>query len=227
MDPKLALRLGVPFVGVAWTLVAVVALVPGFLHGRLVMALLLVLAMGGLIALLVGTFERRPANSALRDTLYPIAGLLVALGVAFHQQVGAIARDIVDVVMPNGATSDGMRFERAEDGWFHVTLTIEGAAVDFRVDPSTPFNVMMPDVPKRIGINPSSLVYDQRLELATGNTEYMAEVTLHKVKVGSTLVETLPVKIFATDRLHNILGKPFLESFKAWEIEDDTLTIID
>lgn len=227
MERKLALWVGVPFLGVAWTLLALVALAPGLINSRLLMLLLLALSGAGVLVILIRMAVRDRDNRRLKDTLYPVAGLLLALGVVFHQEIGAFAHRIASYAMPEGSLSEGMRFARAEDGWFHVTLTIEGAAVDFRVDPSTPFNVMMPDVPKRIGINPSSLVYDQRLQLATGNTEYMAEVTLHKVKVGSTLVETLPVKIFATDRLHNILGKPFLESFKAWEIEDDTLTIID
>jgi clan AA aspartic protease (TIGR02281 family) len=226
MDPKLALRLGVPFVGVAWTLVAVVALVPGFLHGRLLMALLLVLALGGLIALLVGTFERRRANSALRDTLYPIAGLLVALGVAFHQQVGAIARDIVDVIMPNGATSDGMRVERADDLRFHVSLTVDGNAVDFMVDPETPFNVLMPDMPRQIGIASSSLVYDERITVTAGGDEYAADVVLPKARLGAAVIENLPFKVFATNRSRNVLGKAFLERFESWRVDGDTLILV-
>jgi clan AA aspartic protease (TIGR02281 family) len=227
MERKLALWIGVPFLGVAWTLIALVALAPGLINSRLLMLLLLALSVAGTLILLVGMAVRDRDNSRLKDTLYPIAGLLIALGVGFHSEIGAFARGIVSYAMPDGSISEGMRFTRADDGWFHVTLTIEGAPVDFTVDPSTPFNVMMPDVPKQIGIDPSSLVYDQQLETASG-AEYVADVVLRKAQVGSAVVETLPVKVFATNRLgHNLLGKPFLESFKAWEIEDDTLTIID
>jgi aspartyl protease family protein len=227
MERRLALWIGVPFLGVAWTLIALVALAPGLINGRLLMLLLLALSVAGTLGILIRMAVRDRDNSRLKDALYPIAGLFIALGVGFHAEVGAFARGVVSYALPSGSLSEGMRFARAEDGWFHVTLTIEGAPVDFMVEPTAPFNLMMPDVPRRIGINPSSLVYDQRQELATGNAEYMADLTLHKVKVGSMLVETLPVKILATDRFRNVLGKPFLESFKAWEIEDDTLTIID
>lgn len=227
MDRKLALWVGVPFLAIAWSLIALVVLLPGFVNSRLLMLLLLALAVAGILLILIRMAVRDRDNSRLKDALYPIAGLLIALGVGFHEEVGAFARGIVSYAMPDGSISEGMRFTRAEDGWFHVTLTIEGAPVDFMVDPSTPFNVIMPEVPKQIGIDPSSLVYDQQLETA-GGVEYVADVVLREAHVGSTVVETLPVKVFATNRFgHNLLGRPFLESFKAWEIEDDTLTLID
>lgn len=227
MERKLTLWIGVPFLGVAWTLIALVALAPGLINSRLLMLLLLALSGAGILVILIRMAVRDRDNRRLKDTLYPVAGLLLALGVVFHQEIGAFAHRIVSYAMPEGSLSEGMRFARAEDGWFYVTLTIEGAAVDFRVDPSGPFNVMMPDVPKRIGIDPSSLVYNQRIETA-GGAEYAADVVLHKTQFGTTVVDTLPVKVFATNRFgHNLLGEPFLESFKAWEIDGDTLTVID
>src|SRR5688500_11306988 len=120
MERRLALWVGVPFLGVAWTLVVVVALVPGFIHGRLLMALLLVLAGAGALVLVIRIFVRDRAGSPLLDTLYPIAGILVALGVGFHQEVGTIARDVFDHVAPSGVRSEGLRFARADDGQFHV-----------------------------------------------------------------------------------------------------------
>ena len=226
MERRLALWFGVPFLGVAWTLVAVVALVPGLIHGRLLMALLLVLAGAGVVILLIRMFVRDRAGSPLLDTLYPIAGILVALGVGFHEEVGATARGIFDYVAPSGAVSDGLRFARADDGQFHVRLMVEGSAIDFTVDPERPFNVLTPDVPKQIGINPSSLIYNQRIELAAGAAEYAADLVLPKVQLGSTVIENLPVKVFATNRSGNLLGKPFLDGLRDWRIDGDTLIIV-
>lgn len=226
MGCKLALWVGVPFLGVAWSLVALVALAPRFIHGRLLMALLLVLAGAGVVILLIRIFVRNRASSTLLDTLYPIAGILVALGVGFHQEVGAIARSVFDYVTPSGTMSEGMRFARAEDGQFHIRLMVEGSAVDFTVDLGTSFNVLMPDVPKQIGINPSSLIYDQRIDLAVGGDEYAAEVVLRKAQLGSAIIEHLPIKVFATGRSGNLLGKPFLDQFKSWRIDGDTLIIV-
>ena len=226
MERRLALWVGVPFLGVAWTLVAFVALVPGFIHGRLLMALLLVLASAGVVVLLIRMFVRDRAGSPLLDTLYPIAGILVAIGVGFHQEVGAIGRGIFDYVMPSGATSGGMRFARADDGQFHVRLMVEGSAVDFTVDLEQPFNVLMPDVPKQIGINPSSLIYNRRIEVAAGAAEYAADVVLPKVQLGTTIIEHLPVKVFATGRWGNLLGRPFFDGLKDWRIDGDTLIIV-
>jgi clan AA aspartic protease (TIGR02281 family) len=82
-------------------------------------------------------------------------------------------------------------------------------------------------VPKQIGINPSSLVYNERFELAMGGAEYAANITLPVAQLGDTTVKNLQFKVFATDRLkHNILGKPFLEGFKYWRIDDDALIIV-
>jgi clan AA aspartic protease (TIGR02281 family) len=226
MERRLALWIGVPFVGVAWTLAAVVALAPGFIYDRLLMALLLVMACTGILILLARMFVRGRASGPLLDTLYPIAGILIAVGVAFHQEVGAIARGIFDYVMPSSAVSDGVRIARAEDGQFHIRLMVEGSAVDFTVDLDGPFTVLMPDVPKQIGIDPSSLIYNQRLEVAAGAAEYAADVVLPKVQLGSTTIENLPVKVFATSRWGNLLGKPFFEQFKDWRVDGDTLIIV-
>jgi clan AA aspartic protease (TIGR02281 family) len=226
MESRLALWVGVPFLGVAWTLMAVVALAPGFVHGRLLMALLLVLAGAGVVILLIRIFVRDRAGSPLLDTLYPIAGILVALGVGFHQEVGAIGRSIFDYVMPGSAVSEGLRFARADDGQFHVRLMVEGSAVDFTVDLEGSFNVLTPDVPKQIGINPSSLIYNHRVEVAAGAPEYAADVVLLKVQLGSTIIENLPVKVFATNRWGNLLGKPFLDRLRDWRIDGDTLIIV-
>ena len=226
MERKLALWVGVPFLGVAWSLIALVALVPGLINSRLLMVLLLALSVTGILILLIRIVMRNRASGPLLDTLYPVAGILVAIGIGFHEEVGAIARGIFDYVTPSNSVSDGMRIARAEDGQFHIRLMVEGGAVDFMAEPSTPFNVLKPDVPKQIGINPSSLIYHQRIELAAGSSEYAADVVLPKVQLGTAIIENLPVKVFATDRRYNILGKPFFDGLKHWRISGDTLIIV-
>jgi clan AA aspartic protease (TIGR02281 family) len=227
VERKLALWLGVPFVVVAWMLIAVVALAPGVINSRLSMLLLLVLSSAGILILLIRMALRDRENSALADALYPFAGILVAIVLGFHEQVGAAGRGIVSYATPGSSVSEGTRFARADDGQFHISLTINGTAVDFMVEPSTPFNVLMPDVPKQIGINPSSLVYDHRLELAKGSAEYASDVVLPKVQLGTTIIENLPLKVFATGRGHNILGKPFFDRLDEWRIDGDALIIVN
>src|SRR5687768_340897 len=226
MERKLALWLGVPFLGVAWSLIALVALAPGLINSRLLMVLLLALSIAGIVMLAIRIVMRNRASGPLLDTLYPLAGILVAIGIGFHEQVGTIARGIFDYVTPTNSVSDGMRVARAEDGQFHIRLMVEGSAVDFVAEPSTPFNVLKPDVPRQIGINPSSLIYNQRLELAAGGAEYAADVVLPKVQLGTAIIENLPVKVFATDRRYNVLGKPFFDGLKRWRIDGDTLIIV-
>ena len=226
MERKLALWAGVPFIGGAWALVAVITLGPGFIYGRMLMALLLVLAGAGVLVLTIRIFVRDRAGRSSLDTLYPIAGILVAIGVGFHQQIGTTARGIFDSVMPSSAVSDGMRFARADDGHFHVQLMVEESSIDFTVDLGKPFNVLMPDLLKQIGINPSSLIYSQRVELAAGPAEYAADVVLAKVQLGSAVIDNLPLKVSATGRWGNVLGKPFFEQFKSWRIDGDTLIMV-
>lgn len=224
MEHKLALWVGVPFIGVAWTLAVVVAFVPGVIHGRLALALLLVLAASGAIVLVIRIFAR--AGSPALDTLYPVAGLLIAVAVAFHQEVGSVARGVFAHVSPGGAMSDGTHFTRAEDEQYHVRLTVEGSELDFLVDPGSPFNVLMPDVPERIGINPSSLIYGERIEFGPGRHEYAASVVLPRALLGSAVVENVPFKVTATNRGQNVLGKPFLDQLGSWEIDGDTLILV-
>ena len=226
MERKLALWIGVPFLGVAWTLTAVIALAPGLGNGRLLLLLLLALSIAGIVIMLIRIAVRGRADSPLLDTLYPVAGILVAIGIGFHDEVWSVARGIFNYVRPSGSISDGMRFARAEDGQFHVRLLVEGSAVDFTVDLGKPFNVLMPNVPKQIGINPSSLIYDHRIELADGGAEYAADVVLPKVQLGTAVIENLPVKVFATDRGLNVLGKPFFDGLKEWRIDGDALILV-
>jgi len=122
---------------------------------------------------------------------------------------------------------EGMQFGRADDGKFHVTLMVDGIAVEFSVDPRQPFNVLMPDVLKQIGIDQSSLIYDERIELSAGGAEHAADVVLPKVQLGSATIENLAVTVFATYLPpQNILGKPFLDAHKDWRITGDTLIIV-
>jgi clan AA aspartic protease (TIGR02281 family) len=221
MDRKLALWIGMPFVGVAWSLIALVALVPGLVNSRLLMLLLLALSVAGILTLLLRIVVRGRANSPLPDTLYPIAGILVAIGIGFHEDIGAIARGIFEYVMPGNAPADGMRFARADDGQFHVRLLVDGSGVDFTVDLEAPFNVLMPDVPRQIGINPSSLIYRR----AAGG-EYAADVMLPKALLGTAAIENLPFKVFATNGPHNVLGKPFFERLTSWRVGGDTLILV-
>lgn len=191
------------------------------------MALLLALSGAGIVLMLIQVYVRDYAISPLLDALYPLAGILVAIGVGFHQEVGALGRSVYDYARSISSGSETMRIGRADDQRFHINLTVDGNVVDFMVDPPTPINVLRPEVPKQIGINPSSLVYDERFELAGGGAEYAANVALPKVQFGATTIKDLQFKVFATDRLgHNILGKPFLEGFKYWRIEDDALIVM-
>jgi aspartyl protease family protein len=227
MDRKLALWIGVPFLGVAWSLIAVVALAPGLINSRLLMLLLLALSAIGILIMLIRIAVRGRANSPLFDALYPVAGILVAIGVGFHGELGAFARGVFDYVRQDNPVTDGMHFERADDGHFHVSLTVEGNAVDFMVDVDAPFTMLRPDVPKQIGINPSSLVYNQQIELVRGGAEYAADVVLPKVRLGASIIENVPAKVFATGRWdHNILGKPFFDGLKYWRIDGDTLVVV-
>jgi len=191
------------------------------------MALLLALSGAGILVMLVMAFVRDQASGPLLDALYPLAGILVAIGVGFHQEVGALGRGVYDHVRSISLGSETMRIARADDRLFHINLTVDGNVVDFMVDPLIPINVLRPDVPKQIGINPASLVYNEQFEVAMGGVEYAANVMLPKAKLGDTTIDNLEFKVFATDRLpHNILGKPFLEGFKYWRVEDDALIVM-
>jgi len=191
------------------------------------MALLLALSGAGIVLMLVQAYVRDHPSGPLLDALYPLAGLLVAIGVGFHEEVGALGLGIYDYLVSIGSRSESMRIARAEDRLFHIELTVDGNVVDFMVEPSMPINVLRPDVPKQIGISPSSLVYSERIEVAAGGAEYAANVTLLKAQLDTTTIENLQFKVFATDRLgHNILGKPFLEGFKYWRADDDALILM-
>jgi clan AA aspartic protease (TIGR02281 family) len=221
MERKLALWVGVPFLGVAWSLIALVAFAPGLINSRLLMLLLLALSITGILILVIRIAVRERANSPLPDTLFPIAGILVAIGIGFHEDVGAFARGVFDYVMPGDPALDGMRLARADDGQFHVRLVVDGSGVDFTVDLESPFNVLTPDVPRQIGINPSSLIYQR----AAGG-EYAADVVLPKALLGAAAIENLPFKVFATNRSRNVLGKPFFERLKSWRVGGDSLILV-
>jgi clan AA aspartic protease (TIGR02281 family) len=191
------------------------------------MALLLALSGTGIVLMLVWVLVRDHVSGQLLDTLYPIAGILVAIGVGFHQEIGSLGRSVYDHARSISSGSEPMRIARADDRRFHINLTVDGNVVDFMVDLATPFNVLRPEVPKQIGINPSSLVYDERIELFDGGAEYAANVALPNVQFGATTIKDLRFKVFATGRLsNNILGKPFLEGFKYWRVEDDALIVM-
>lgn len=191
------------------------------------MALLLALSGAGIVLMLVQVFVPDRASGPLLDALYPITGILVAIGVGFHQEIGALGRSFYDDARSISSGTEVVRIASADDRRFHINLTVDGNVVDFMVDPVTPINVLRPQVSKQIGIDPSLLVYDERFELFGGDAEYAANVALPEVQLGATTIKDLRFKVFANDLLkHNILGKPFLEGFEYWRIEDDELILM-
>jgi aspartyl protease family protein len=102
---------------------------------------------------------------------------------------------------------------------------IDGTVIDFVVDTGVADIVLTSEDARRMGIDPSTLAFDQEIKTA-GGVEKAAAVRLGRLQVGSILIEDVPAKVAAGNAPGNVLGSAFFDRLSAWEIRNGTLMIV-
>lgn len=226
MERKLALWIAIPFLIIAWVFIGVDLLAPGLIEGFIVGVLVAVLAVIGMTLLIVQAVIEIRSGMPSFLVLSSIAVVVIVTAVNLHKEIIVVGVVLVKAAsMDSFEWGDGVRFAVAADGRFHPRIKIDGGMVDFVMDTGVPDIVLTSEDAQRIGIDLSSLAFDQEVNTENGTLK-AAGVRLGQLQVGSIVIEDVPAKVLAGNASGNVLGMSFFDRLSEWEVRGDQLMIV-
>lgn len=178
-----------------------------------------------------GEIAGKPGGKSLRVALLMLAvSTVVALGIGF------VTRELPPTrVLMTPHTSAAMRAQpRAPhneltyraNAWGHFVLDAEvnGATVRFVVDTGASFLSLTPKDAAAIGLSPSNLDYNLRMNTAKGVAR-AAEVRLREVRIGQLSIEDVPAIVMQDPSGISLLGMSFLNRLEGHRISNGVLTM--
>ncbi|MFA8442952.1 TIGR02281 family clan AA aspartic protease [Yoonia sp.] len=113
---------------------------------------------------------------------------------------------------------------RGNDGHYHLTLEINGAAVDFVVDTGASQVVLSQQDAARIGLDPATLDYSGNANTANGVVR-TAPVILDQVVLGGITDRNIPAVVNGGAMDDSLLGMTYLGLYDRIEISDGQLVL--
>lgn len=165
-----------------------------------------------------------------------VGGALIWLGIgagliavyAFRDPIQSVGREMVSVLSPGIAVSDGgegVVVRRAWQGQFMVRGEVDGERVNFVFDTGASMVVLSADDASRVGFNPATLDYRIPVMTAAGMTR-VAPVRLGEVAVGSIAMQSVRAAVARPGELEqSLLGMTFLDRLSSYEVSRDRLVL--
>lgn len=145
--------------------------------------------------------------------------------------VGAIGayglwNDISRDVMPRqSVVSQGVvEVPRRPDGYFYLTLEVDGTPVNFVVDTGASQVVLSMDDARRVGLNPDDLPFIGTAMTANGEVR-TAPTTVDEMVLGDITERDVRVYVNEGAMDMSLLGMTYLRRFDRIEIADDMLIL--
>lgn len=173
-----------------------------------------------------GAFSRISFTKGLRDAAIWL-GILLLIALAYSYRADIKGTRLYGTLVPNSVqiTADGaLRVSRAEDGHFHMEAEINGAPESFLVDTGATDITLSQRAAEAAGFDTQSLNYSRSYQTANG-TVSGAPVQLDSMTVGPVTLRNLPASVNKGEMNESLLGMAFLNQFKSYQVEDNTLTL--
>jgi aspartyl protease family protein len=175
------------------------------------------------IAIAAGLFHayRARLGTALQHAaiwLLIILGLVLAYG--FKDR-------LVSELMPGAAAPAGegaIALRRAADGHFYARAEVNGAPIRFLVDTGASSVVLTREDASRAGLDPGRLSYTRPASTANG-TVMGAPVTLDRVELGGVAHRDVRALVNGSEMRGSLLGMSYLDRFRRFSVEGDTLIL--
>jgi aspartyl protease family protein len=146
--------------------------------------------------------------SMFRYAVVAAAGALLALG-GFQVVTAAHAAAEAPLRGAQGSEPEPARLVKAADGHFWADGLIDGRSVRLLVDTGASAVFLTPRDARRLGLDPSKLVYDQTVRTAAGDS-LAARVTLDSVSVGGVRVARVDALVIGRGLPASLLGMSYL-----------------
>jgi aspartyl protease family protein len=128
------------------------------------------------------------------------------------------------VPAPARAPRNELTYRADARGHFVVDAEVNGTAVRFLVDTGASYLSLTPRDAAAIGLSPSSLTYNLRMNTAKGAAR-AAEVRLREVRIGQLSIEDVPAIVMEDPSGISLLGMSFLERLEGHRVSNGVLTI--
>ena len=191
---------------------------------RLVYLLLLLVLVSS--SILAGR-RLRLRGVAKAAALWVVIVAVVALGLTYRLELGAIGERVASEFLPHRGTvlgEDEVRFPVGADGHFRIEALIDGTRIRFLVDTGASDIVLSPDDARRIGFDPDTLRFTGVAETANGRVR-TAAVRLGSIEIGPIRFDDLPASVNEAAMRGSLLGMSFLERLRSFEIRDGALIL--
>ena len=134
--------------------------------------------------------------------------------------------DISNDVNPRQAilSDSTIAVPRSNDGHYHLTLDVNGTAIDFVIDTGASQVVLSQRDAARIGIDANSLNYSGAASTANGVVR-TAPVVLDQVTLGDITDRNIPAVVNGGDMDNSLLGMTYLGLYSRIEISNGQLVL--
>lgn len=134
--------------------------------------------------------------------------------------------DISNDVNPRQAilSESSIAVPRSNDGHYHLTLDVNGTAIDFVVDTGASQVVLSQRDAARIGIDAAALNYSGAASTANGVVR-TAPVVLQQVVLGDITDRNVPAVVNGGDMDSSLLGMTYLGLYNRIEISNGELVL--
>ncbi len=134
--------------------------------------------------------------------------------------------DITNDVNPRQAilSESTIAVPRSNDGHYHLTLDVNGTAIDFVIDTGASQVVLSQRDAARIGIDANSLNYSGAASTANGVVR-TAPVVLDQVTLGDITDRNIPAVVNGGDMDNSLLGMTYLGLYNRIEISNGELVL--
>jgi aspartyl protease family protein len=134
--------------------------------------------------------------------------------------------DITNDVNPRQAilSESTIAVPRRNDGHYHLTLDVNGTAIDFVIDTGASQVVLSQRDAARIGIDANSLNYSGAASTANGVVR-TAPVALDQVTLGDITDRNVPAVVNGGDMDNSLLGMTYLGLYSRIEISNGELVL--
>ncbi|HEV8034151.1 retropepsin-like aspartic protease family protein [Yoonia sp.] len=113
---------------------------------------------------------------------------------------------------------------RSNDGHYHLTLDVNGTAIDFVIDTGASQVVLSQRDAARIGIDANSLNYSGAASTANGVVR-TAPVVLDQVRLGAITDRNVPAVVNGGEMDNSLLGMTYLGLYNRIEISNGELVL--
>lgn len=181
------------------------------------------------VASFVFLSPRLNLKGALRNiVIWVVIGALVLTVYAFREDFQNIGQRITGEVLPfqtsENANGD-LILKRAQDGHFHMEVSINGADIRFLVDTGASIVTLSEDDARRAGYDPSKLDYTLQFSTANG-TAWGAPIRIEQMRAGPLVARDVRAAVGGAGMSKSLLGMSFLNQLNGFSVSGDTLTLM-